>query len=43
MKKILDFLGSRKKDTLNQVVGSPALVMQVFYFFLFYSQVDFFP
>ena len=43
MKKIRDFLGNRKKDALNQVVDSPALVMQVFYFFFFfYSQVDFF-
>ena len=35
MKKIRDFLGNREKDALNGVVDPPALVMHVFYFFLF--------
>ena len=42
MKKIRDFLGNRKKDALNRVVDSPALVMQVFYFFLFLFPSGFF-
>ena len=35
MKKIRNFLGNREKDTLKRDVSSPALVMHVFYFFLF--------
>ena len=42
MKKIRDFLGNRKKDALNRVEDSPALVMQVFYFFLFIPKWIFF-